>query len=157
MIIFNFDHPRHTLQNCSSTYRTNNVGKMGSKSPEMTLVFRLNKSYILNNCNNAIIYDFTPAYLKPPLQIRVPPPSQSHVPKCDGGHGDIDDVLSLNNSKCGDFVDRIYAIELEIKDATYAARSALYLDLHLEIESEDRLRTKVYDEGRFQFELSICM
>jgi hypothetical protein len=32
----------------------------------------LNKSYILNNCNNAIIYDSTPAYLKPPLQIRVP-------------------------------------------------------------------------------------
>jgi hypothetical protein len=32
----------------------------------------LNKSYILNNCTNAIIYDFTPAYLKPPLQIRVP-------------------------------------------------------------------------------------
>jgi hypothetical protein len=23
----------------------------------------LNKPYILNNCNNAIIYDFTPAYL----------------------------------------------------------------------------------------------
>jgi hypothetical protein len=32
----------------------------------------LNKLYILNNCNNAIIYDFTPAYLKAPLQIRVP-------------------------------------------------------------------------------------
>jgi hypothetical protein len=26
----------------------------------------------------------------------------------------IDDVLSLNNSKFGDFVDRIYPIELEI-------------------------------------------
>jgi hypothetical protein len=32
----------------------------------------LNKSYILDNYNNAIIYDFTPAYLKPPLQIRAP-------------------------------------------------------------------------------------
>jgi hypothetical protein len=30
LIIFNFDHPRHTLQNCSLIYRTNNVGKMGS-------------------------------------------------------------------------------------------------------------------------------
>jgi hypothetical protein len=48
----------------------------------------------------------------------------------------IDVVLSFNNSEFDDFVDRIYAIELEIKDATYAARSALYLDLHLEIESE---------------------
>jgi hypothetical protein len=28
----------------------------------------------------------------------------------------IDDVLSLNNSRFGDFVDLIYPIELEIKD-----------------------------------------
>ena len=40
VIIFNFDHPRHTLQNCSPIYRTNNVGKMGSTSLEMNLVFR---------------------------------------------------------------------------------------------------------------------
>ena len=30
----------------------------------------------------------------------------------------IDDVLSLNNSRFGDFADRIYPIELEIKDTT---------------------------------------
>ena len=30
----------------------------------------------------------------------------------------IDDVLSLNNSKVGDFVDHIYPIELEIKNTT---------------------------------------
>ena len=30
----------------------------------------------------------------------------------------IDDVLSLNNSRFGGFVDRIYPIELEIKDTT---------------------------------------
>jgi hypothetical protein len=30
----------------------------------------------------------------------------------------IDDVLSLNNSRFGDFVDRIYQIELEIEDTT---------------------------------------
>jgi hypothetical protein len=29
-----------------------------------------------------------------------------------------DDVFSLNNSRFGDFVDRIYLIELEIKDTT---------------------------------------
>ena len=58
----------------------------------------------------------------------------------------IDDVLSLNNSKFGDFVDRIYPIELEIKDTTDADRSASYLDLHLEIDSEGRLRTKFYDK-----------
>jgi len=55
----------------------------------------------------------------------------------------IDDVLSLNNSRFGDFVDRIYPIELEIKVTT---DTASYLDLQLEIESEDRLRTKRFDK-----------
>ena len=54
----------------------------------------------------------------------------------------IDDVLSLNNSRFGDFVDCIYPIELEIKDTTDAYRSASYLDLHLTIDSEGLLRTK---------------
>ena len=48
----------------------------------------------------------------------------------------IDDVLSLNKSGFGDFVDGIYPIELEIKDTTNTDRSASYLDLHLEIGSE---------------------
>ena len=47
----------------------------------------------------------------------------------------IDDVLSLNNYRFGDFVDRIYPIELEIKDTTDTDRSASYLDLHLKIDS----------------------
>jgi hypothetical protein len=56
----------------------------------------------------------------------------------------IDDVLSIYNSRFGDFVDRIYPVELEIKDTT--DRSASYLDLHLEIDSEGRFRTKLYDK-----------
>ena len=48
----------------------------------------------------------------------------------------IEDVLSLNNSRFGDFVERINPIELEIKDTTNTDRSASYLDLHLEIDSE---------------------
>jgi hypothetical protein len=56
----------------------------------------------------------------------------------------IDNVLSLNNSRFGDFVDGIYPIELEIKDTTDTDRSASYLDLHLEIDNEGRLRTKLY-------------
>ena len=44
----------------------------------------------------------------------------------------IDDVLSLNISRVGDFVDHICPIELEIKDTTYTDRSASYLDLHFE-------------------------
>jgi hypothetical protein len=59
---------------------------------------------------------------------------------------DIDDVLSLNNFRFGDFVDRIYPIELEIKDTTDTDISASYIDLHFEIDSEGRLRTKLYDK-----------
>ena len=55
----------------------------------------------------------------------------------------IDDAFSINNSRFGDFVDRIYLIELEIKDTTDTDRSASYLDLYLnlEIDSEGRLKT----------------
>jgi hypothetical protein len=67
----------------------------------------------------------------------------------------IDDVLSLNDARFGDFLDRIYPIELEIKDTTDTDRSASYLDLHLEIDSEGRLRTKLYDKKRL-FQLSYC-
>jgi hypothetical protein len=58
----------------------------------------------------------------------------------------IDGVLSLNNSRFGDFVDRINPIELEIKDTTDTDRSASCLDLHIEIDDEGRLRTKLYDK-----------
>jgi hypothetical protein len=58
----------------------------------------------------------------------------------------IDDILLLNNSRFRDFVDRIYPIELEIKDTTDTDRSASCLDLHLEIDSVGRLRTALYDK-----------
>jgi len=47
----------------------------------------------------------------------------------------IDDVLSLNISRFGDFGDRMYPIELEIKDSTDTDMYVSFLDLHLEIES----------------------
>jgi hypothetical protein len=47
----------------------------------------------------------------------------------------IDDVLSLINSRFGDFIDRINPIELEIKDTTNTDRSDSYFDLNLEIGS----------------------
>ena len=50
----------------------------------------------------------------------------------------VDDVISLNNSRFGDFVDRIYPIELEIKDTTDTDRYASYLDLHLKSDSNGR-------------------
>ena len=51
----------------------------------------------------------------------------------------INDVLSPNNSRFCDFVDRIYFIDLEIKDTTDTDRSASYLHL---VDSERWLRTK---------------
>jgi hypothetical protein len=63
-------------------------------------------------------------------------------------------VLSLNNSRFGDFVDSIYPIELQIKDTTDTDMSALYLDLHLQIDSEGWLRTKLYNK-RDDFNLPI--
>jgi hypothetical protein len=56
----------------------------------------------------------------------------------------IDEVISLNNCKFGDF-DRIYPIGLEIKDITDTARSASYLYINLEIGSEGRIGNKPND------------
>ena len=46
----------------------------------------------------------------------------------------------------GHFVNRIYPIGFEIKDPTYTDRSASYLDIHIEFDSEERLKTKPYDK-----------
>jgi hypothetical protein len=43
-------------------------------------------------------------------------------------------------------IDLIYHIELVIKDTTDTDRSASYLNLHLEMDSERWLRTKLYDK-----------
>jgi hypothetical protein len=45
-----------------------------------------------------------------------------------------------------DLKHRIYPIGLGIKDTTYTDRTASYLDLHLEIDNEGRIRTKLYDK-----------
>jgi len=55
----------------------------------------------------------------------------------------IDDVILLINSKFD-----------EIKDYRVTARSPSYLDLHLEIDNECRLRTKLYDK-RYDFNFLI--
>ena len=69
----------------------------------------------------------------------------------------IDDGLSLHKSWFDDFVDRSNSLELEIKDTTDTDRSDSYLDLHLEIDSEGRLRTKLYDKrDDFKFAIVNC-
>jgi hypothetical protein len=49
-----------------------------------------------------------------------------------------DGVLAVNNYRLSDFLGCIYPIEIERKDITDTYRSASYLDLHLEIDSEVR-------------------
>ena len=65
----------------------------------------------------------------------------------------IDDALSLSNSKH-------LLIELEIKDTAYtASRTASYIDLDIEIDSEGRrIRTKRdYKRGNFNFPIVKCL
>jgi hypothetical protein len=58
----------------------------------------------------------------------------------------IDDVLSINNHNFHNYVHLIYPDELEIKDATEYDRSASYLDILLNIASNGRLTTSLYDK-----------
>ncbi|XP_063404728.1 uncharacterized protein LOC134688187 [Mytilus trossulus] len=54
-------------------------------------------------------------------------------------------VICCTNSKFGDYVERIYAIKLDIEDTTDTVKSGSYLDLYLEIDNEGRLKFKLYD------------
>ena len=65
----------------------------------------------------------------------------------------------MNNSKFGDYVDRIDHIELKIWDTLDKERSASYLDVHTE---EDRLTTKLYHKKKelnsnFYLEFSVYL
>ena len=42
----------------------------------------------------------------------------------------IDDVLSLNNSRFGDYLHRIHPNELEVKDTTDTQKAASYLHIY---------------------------
>ena len=61
--------------------------------------------------------------------------------------------ISLDNYNLGDFVDRIYPIELEIKNTTDTAWSAPYIDIHLEIDRKCLLGTKKH----ILFQVSHCV
>ena len=54
--------------------------------------------------------------------------------------------MSLNNSRFGDYLYRIYPNELEVTDTSDHQKFASYLDLHLEIDNGGRLKTILYDK-----------
>jgi hypothetical protein len=58
----------------------------------------------------------------------------------------IDDVLSINNSRFAECLPLIYHPELEIKETTYTASSASFLNLYLEFDDSGQLSTKMYDK-----------
>ena len=61
----------------------------------------------------------------------------------------IDDVLSINNSRFAEFLPLIYPPELEVKDTTYTASFASFLDLYLEFDDSCQISTKIYDKLQF--------
>ena len=64
----------------------------------------------------------------------------------------VDDVLSLNNSRFGDFVYRIFPIELEIKDTTDTDRSASCLYMPLPTPRNWQVKNETLRQKRwFQF------
>jgi hypothetical protein len=58
----------------------------------------------------------------------------------------FDDVLSINNHNFHNYVHLIYPDELEIKDTKESDKSASYLDILLNIDSNGRLTTSLYDK-----------
>ena len=52
-------------------------------------------------------------------------------------------------------MDLIYLIELEIRDTRDTTRSASYVGIHLEVDSDGRLRTTLYDKTDNLFNLPI--
>ena len=58
----------------------------------------------------------------------------------------IDDVLSINNSIFAEFLPLIYPTELEVKETTYAASSASFLDIYFEFDDSGHLSTNIYDK-----------
>ena len=55
-------------------------------------------------------------------------------------------IDALNNYKSSDYVHRSYPIELEKKDNADAARYASYLEIRLELKSENQLRKKWWNK-----------
>jgi hypothetical protein len=58
----------------------------------------------------------------------------------------IDGVPSINNHNFHNYVHLIYPNELEIKDTTESDKSASYLDILLNIDSNGGLTTTLYDK-----------
>jgi hypothetical protein len=68
----------------------------------------------------------------------------------------IDYVLSINIHNFHNYVHLIYPDELKIKDTTESEKSASYLNILLDIDSNSRLTTSLYDK-RDAFDFAILL
>ena len=59
----------------------------------------------------------------------------------------IDDVSFINNNDFQLYVDSVYPNELEILDTTESSKSALYLNVLLNIDINGKLMTELNDNG----------
>jgi hypothetical protein len=66
----------------------------------------------------------------------------------------IEYVLSINNHNFHTYVHLIYLVEIEIKDTTESDKPASYQDNLLNIDSNGRLTTTLYDK-RDDFDFAI--
>jgi hypothetical protein len=66
----------------------------------------------------------------------------------------MDSVLSIKNNHFHNYVHLVYPAELKIKDTTECNISASYLDILLNIGSNGRLKTSLYDK-REDFDFAI--
>jgi hypothetical protein len=57
-----------------------------------------------------------------------------------------DDVLSINNNHFHSYVASIYSNELQIKDTTKYSTSASYLDVLLQLDTNGKLTTQLFDK-----------
>jgi hypothetical protein len=66
----------------------------------------------------------------------------------------IDDALSINHHNFHNYVHLIHPHELEIKDTPESDKSALYLDILLNVDFNGRLTTSLYNK-RDDFDFAI--
>jgi hypothetical protein len=66
----------------------------------------------------------------------------------------IDDLISISNNSFQNYVHLIYPDELKIKESTESDKSASYLDILPNIDSNGRMTTSLYDK-RDDFDFAI--
>ena len=98
------------------------------------------------NCGPLLADLFLYSYKAEFIQVLVQKGKKKLAQSFNSSFRYIDDVLSLNNNRFSIHLHLIYPSELEIKDTTDTDKSVSYLDPFLEMTTDGRLNTKIYDK-----------